>query len=93
MYTNIWDTRVHGIPQTRSTLSIAEQGCRAEDTVQARNEVVFNLSIPKNSIQAYDGRHSKFGAACFSNATNRRLSIIVIEFNGYRSKINHRYHR
>ena len=57
LYTSIWDTRANGIPQTRQSLSIAEQGILAEDTVEAHNDiswyaVVFNFYIPKKSIQA-----------------------------------------
>ena len=58
LYTDILGRWLHGKPQARSTHNIAEQGCRAEHTVQARNEMVFHMSIPKNSIQAWDGRHS-----------------------------------
>ena len=103
LHISIWDTRVHGIPQTRSTLSIVEQGCRAKDTIQARNDIswyvlVFISSILKNSIQAKDGRHSKVGLgsckfSCLSYTNHRRLSTKVIWFIDSRSKIDPRYHR
>ena len=42
------------------------------------------MAVTENLVQHH---------TCFSNATNRRLSIIVIEFNGYRSQINPPYYR
>ena len=53
------DTRVHGIPHMESTLSTAEQGCRTEETDQARYNiscyaVLFNMSIQVKCKVSFD---------------------------------------